>query len=505
MGGAVSAGEDNDDLVDNLLEADYIKTACVERVFRSVDRAHYFTPEFRDNAYKDLAWKNGNLHLSAPCIYSEVMESLQLASGLSFLNLGSGTGYLSTMAGLILGPRGVNHGIEIHEDVVEYAIKKLEEFKKISPALDEYELCEPRFIKGNCLSLNSDVLQYDRVYCGASCPENHENYMKNLIKVGGILVMPLNDQLLQIVRSSETEWEIKSVLPVSFASLLLPDQPQGKENIVLPENEPLSLQDACRYSIRTILRQNIESENPCLKTKHRPPKRKMKRRAIRRMVIPIFEESDDEEVGFIVSDDEDHGDGTHNVSARAGLLYNTQHEHTGHISAVLELARSLVRHRTHTSRSSDSGEEGGAEDSSTTIAEQRKKIPKREKFDSGIGDEIENGKGLSSDSEGDDNSTNMEVDSDSDTFSKMCQEWWDLKKQTVTIEDPNEDMQVDKEKMLPLEVTQTLENEINETSQRQQGPSSEGSNIYSICMRSKIKALPLPLLLKDYLNFYRSF
>nr|CAD7592733.1 unnamed protein product [Timema genevievae] len=105
MGGAVSAGEDNDDLVDNLLEADYIKTACVERVFRSVDRAHYFTPEFRDNAYKDLAWKNGNLHLSAPCIYSEVMESLQLASGLSFLNLGSGTGYLSTMAGLILvGP-----------------------------------------------------------------------------------------------------------------------------------------------------------------------------------------------------------------------------------------------------------------------------------------------------------------------------------------------------------------------------------------------------------------
>jgi hypothetical protein len=31
--------------------------------------------------------------------------------------------------------------------------------------------------------LNSDVRQYDRVYCGAACPENHENYMKNLIKV----------------------------------------------------------------------------------------------------------------------------------------------------------------------------------------------------------------------------------------------------------------------------------------------------------------------------------
>lgn len=108
MGGAVSAGEDNDDLIDNLLEADYIKSPDVERVFRAVDRAHYFTSEFRENAYKDLAWKSGNLHLSAPCIYSEVMESLQLFPGLSFLNLGSGTGYLSTMAGLILGKNIIN-------------------------------------------------------------------------------------------------------------------------------------------------------------------------------------------------------------------------------------------------------------------------------------------------------------------------------------------------------------------------------------------------------------
>jgi protein-L-isoaspartate O-methyltransferase len=103
MGGAVSAGEDNDDLIDNLLGADYIKSPDVERVFRAVDRAHYFTSEFRESAYKDLAWKSGNLHLSAPCIYSEVMESLRLSPGLSFLNLGSGTGYFSTMAGLILG------------------------------------------------------------------------------------------------------------------------------------------------------------------------------------------------------------------------------------------------------------------------------------------------------------------------------------------------------------------------------------------------------------------
>jgi hypothetical protein len=52
---------------------------------------------------------------------------------------------------LFSGPYGTNHGIEIHDDVVNYANKKLEEFRKKSPALDEYEFCEPKFVKGMVL------------------------------------------------------------------------------------------------------------------------------------------------------------------------------------------------------------------------------------------------------------------------------------------------------------------------------------------------------------------
>ena len=58
-------------------------------------------------AYEDHAWRRGNLHLSAPCIYTKAMERLQLGRGQSFLNIGSGTGYLSTMAGLLLGATGI--------------------------------------------------------------------------------------------------------------------------------------------------------------------------------------------------------------------------------------------------------------------------------------------------------------------------------------------------------------------------------------------------------------
>ncbi|GFY58383.1 protein-L-isoaspartate O-methyltransferase domain-containing protein 1 [Trichonephila inaurata madagascariensis] len=198
MGGSVSAGRSNDELIDRLVEAEFIKTPLIQRVFRAVDRGDYYAPNQKQNAYKDIAWRMGNLHLSAPCVYSVVMEALKLRAGLSFLNLGSGSGYLSTMAGLVLGPYGTNHGIELYGEIVDFAYERLDDFLKHSNAVDEYEFCEPTFMVGNCLTLDSS-LQYDRVYCGASCPAEYEPYIKNLVKVGGILIMPLNEKVCEYI------------------------------------------------------------------------------------------------------------------------------------------------------------------------------------------------------------------------------------------------------------------------------------------------------------------
>lgn len=259
MGGAVSAGEDNDELIDNLKEAHYIRSDLVERAFRAIDRADYYLEDFRDSAYKDLAWRHGNLHLSAPCIYSEVMEALDLQPGLSFLNLGSGTGYLSTMVGLILGPFGVNHGIELHADVVEYAYQKLDYFIKNSDSFDKFEFCEPTFVVGNCLEIPPECRQYDRVYCGAGVQKEYENYMKNLLKVGGILVLPLEEKLTKITRTGQSSWETKKIIAVTFAPLVQPKQNvNGRpKSAPLPIFEVRTLQDLCRIAIRHTLRQPI--------------------------------------------------------------------------------------------------------------------------------------------------------------------------------------------------------------------------------------------------------
>ena len=68
--------------------------------------------------------------MSAPHIYGTVVDALELSEGLSFLNIGAGTGFLSTVVAYITGPAGLNHGIEIHADVVAHARERCDAFRE---------------------------------------------------------------------------------------------------------------------------------------------------------------------------------------------------------------------------------------------------------------------------------------------------------------------------------------------------------------------------------------
>lgn len=93
----------NDELINSLIKRDFIHTMDAEKVFRSVDRGLYFTNDVKRDAYRDSAWQSDKIHLSAPCVYATVLEYLELKPGNKFLNIGSGIGYFSTVAGLLLG------------------------------------------------------------------------------------------------------------------------------------------------------------------------------------------------------------------------------------------------------------------------------------------------------------------------------------------------------------------------------------------------------------------
>lgn len=149
----------------------------------------------------------------------------------------------------------------MHEDCLAYAYEHLEVFKEKSQHIDDLEFCEPAFqlgkrsiflvIKASIFAKENLILmfvgsgnflnvipnrQYDRVYCGAACPEIHEQFVKLFVRVGGILVMPYKDQLLRIERIGESTWRHHSMLPVSFAMLATPQEGNERGLLNLRKN-----------------------------------------------------------------------------------------------------------------------------------------------------------------------------------------------------------------------------------------------------------------------------
>uniref|UniRef100_A0A915PF83 Uncharacterized protein n=1 Tax=Setaria digitata TaxID=48799 RepID=A0A915PF83_9BILA len=232
MGLAASSGHDNDELIDKLVDANIV--------------SDFGSP--------------GRIHISAPCIYGNVLECLNLQEGNSFLNVGSGTGYLSTVAGYLLGGNGTNHGIEIHSNIVDYARELVTETLH-RPETQCYDWAVPEFACGNGLYLSpSHYSKYDRVYCGAAVPASHRRILWELLKIDGILVMPYDDQLLQVRRQATNVFEVRIITSVSFSDFILPTEEETSNELY--SNAPSfiripTLQFLCALTIRKIIRSAV--------------------------------------------------------------------------------------------------------------------------------------------------------------------------------------------------------------------------------------------------------
>jgi protein-L-isoaspartate O-methyltransferase len=144
-------------------------------------------------AHKDQPIREGHIHLSAPHIYAYVLEAMDLApsSSMSFLNIGSGTGYLSCIVAQILGPTSVCYGVDIQKDAIDHCLSSIHRYKAANPDLD---LPHMEFVHGNGMNIDPSVgesgVGFDRIYVGASVERGALNQLVGLLRPGGIFVGP---------------------------------------------------------------------------------------------------------------------------------------------------------------------------------------------------------------------------------------------------------------------------------------------------------------------------
>ncbi|CAJ0572234.1 unnamed protein product, partial [Mesorhabditis spiculigera] len=278
----------NDELVDYLVKSGSgIKFKSVERAFRLVDRGRFVPEEDRAQAYRDAPYgpgplreppaiigpaeanvdpapapepADGAIHISAPCIYAGALTKLNIQQGQSFLNIGSGTGYLNTIAGFLIGNGGVNHGIESVDAIVEYAYKCLDDTLS-RPEVNCFDFCVPRFVCGNVFRLPDELDQlYDRIYIGAAVDEESLRKLGRLLKIGGIAVAPLRGDMICYRRVEVDKFEQGRYAHVVFSTLR-----EAQENdpvVEFPCREVSTLCSKARVVIRHALIQEAQKAFP---------------------------------------------------------------------------------------------------------------------------------------------------------------------------------------------------------------------------------------------------
>ena len=143
----------NNDLIDTLCEHGTVKSANIEIAFRAIDRGNFLTNSSR--AYDNDPVKEGMLHLSAPYMYARILVELEIENtkGIDMLNIGSGTGYFSTLIAQLLGPTGSVHGIEVNPKLVVHAKERIAQLPEHLQA-GSTQMADLQIICGNIFQLS---------------------------------------------------------------------------------------------------------------------------------------------------------------------------------------------------------------------------------------------------------------------------------------------------------------------------------------------------------------
>ena len=143
-----------------------ITSDSLEEGFRCVDRK-FFVPQGNEAlAHSDQPLKEGNVHISAPHIYGSALQELDLIpnSSISFLNIGSGTGYVSSIAAQILGPNALNYGVELHDDVIDHCKAALGKWKSSSIEEAKDDVSIVHFMDDTIADIQSKLFEYMSVH-----------------------------------------------------------------------------------------------------------------------------------------------------------------------------------------------------------------------------------------------------------------------------------------------------------------------------------------------------
>lgn len=201
------------DLVNYLISTGVLKSQNVIEAFRKTDRKNFIPKSSYDLAYIDAPIPIGYGQTnSQPTTVAFMLELLDPKKGNKVLDIGSGSGWTSALLGCLIDKKGIVYGVERIPELVEFGKRNIERH-----SLGNVQIVQSTDI----LSLGAKG-PFDRILVSAQADKLPKELITQL-KVGGILVIPVNQSILRVIKVSKKEIKKEEYPGFVFVPLIRDD------------------------------------------------------------------------------------------------------------------------------------------------------------------------------------------------------------------------------------------------------------------------------------------
>jgi len=203
----------NVDLVNYLIRNGVLRSDEIIEAFLNIDRKDFVREEHFFEAYADYPLPIGQGQtISQPWTVAFMLELLNPRKKDKILDVGFGSGWTTALLAYIVGKEGKVYGIEINPEIFDFGKKNIEKYNFLK---------EKRVIlkRGDGSQGWPEYSPFDRILVSAFAKEIPQSLIDQL-NINGVLVIPDQNGINQIIKKENGEIEKKYYYGFSFVPLL---------------------------------------------------------------------------------------------------------------------------------------------------------------------------------------------------------------------------------------------------------------------------------------------
>ena len=187
-------------LVDNLIKRGWLKTPNIISAFKKIKRVDFLPKELKGLAELNEALPIGyNQTISQPMVVAFMLEQLKAEKGHKILDVGSGSGWTTSLLSEIVGEKGKVIAIEIEPKLKEFGENNTQKYNFIKKGIAE-------FICADGSKGYQKEAPFDRILASASAKEVPLAWRQQL-KIGGRIVTPIKTSIWVFVKKTEDNFK----------------------------------------------------------------------------------------------------------------------------------------------------------------------------------------------------------------------------------------------------------------------------------------------------------